>query len=232
LKKPVIAVTACLDKGALIRAGREYLYVKRQYTRAVAAAGGVPVLVSPDADARDVARACQGLLLTGGGNLPPTFAQGEARVDPEDPERVAAERQLIDQFCELGRPILGVCYGMQLLNVHFGGSLVPDVRELQPPGTPVRHGNPGEPRAHEVRVLSCSRFFAGRGPAVAVSSTHQQAVRDVAPGFLVAAVARDGVVEAIERADVVGVEWHPEADDTAAAVYGALVRRAAELSSG
>lgn len=189
------------------------------------------MLVSPDADPAELARTCQGLVLSGGGNLPPTLAQGEARVDPEDPERVAAERLLIDRFCELGRPILGVCYGMQLLNVHFGGSLVSDVRELQPSGCPVRHGCPGEARAHEVQVLSCSPFFAGLGSSAAVSSTHQQAVHRVAPDFLVAAVARDGIVEAIERGDVVGVEWHPEADDTAPAVYGALVRRAAAMSS-
>jgi putative glutamine amidotransferase len=229
--KAVIGITACLDKGTLIRSGREYAYLKRQYPQAVAAAGGIPLLVTPDADPGEVARLCHALVISGGGNLPPTFSAGAARVDPEDPDRVAAERRLIDAFCDRGRPVLGICYGMQLLNVHFGGSLVSDVRELQPAGTAVRHGSAAEPRTHSVRVLSCSPYFDGLGAAAVVTSTHGQAVRDVAPEFLVAAVAHDGVVEAIERGDVLGVEWHPEADDTAGAIYGALVRRAVDLSA-
>jgi putative glutamine amidotransferase len=225
--KPLIAITTCLDNGSLIRAPHAYVYLKRTYSRAVTAAGGVPVLVSPDADPRSLAAVCDGLVISGGGILPARLSGCSApAIEPgaEDPERILWERELVDACCAHGKPVLGICYGMQLLNLHFGGSLA-DVAAVGDGGA--QHIKPGELLMHEIQVLSDSRYFHQLGPTAQVSSAHRQAVEQVAEGFSTAAVAPDGVVEALEQADVVAVQWHPETDATAMAIFGSLVQRAA-----
>lgn len=209
----------------------ERLLLRRSYARAVAAAGGTPLLVPPEADPAEVARLCHGIVISGGANLPASFAAASEPVaDAESPERVAWDRRLLDGVHALGRPLLGVCYGMQLLNLHHGGTLHADLYETIPAA--LDHGGGGRASEHEVVVAREGALFAALGPVSSVCSRHRQAVDRVAPGFRTVASAPDGVVEAIEAESVaaLGVEWHPEADATGAAVYGWLVRRAQELA--
>jgi putative glutamine amidotransferase len=236
-RRPLVGITVSLDAGARIQPGRPYLYVARDYAGAVHAAGGVPLLVPPDADPLDAARACDAFVVTGGGMLPASLEEA-VPADPtggaELAERIAWDRRLLDAALAARRPLLGVCYGMQLLNLHAGGTLLPDLAGAVPPAAarpPVDHGGAGRSVAHAIATRAGSRLRDLLGPDARVASSHRQAVDRVAAGFRVAATAADGVVEAIEPLDtvpVLAVEWHPEADATAAAIYGWLVQRIEE----
>ena len=164
---------------------------------------------------------CHGLLLTGGADVDPR-EYGEPDRHPSveiDPERDSYELALTREAMRRRLPILGICRGAQVLNVAAGGTLVQDLPSQQP--SAIDHAVP-EPRdhpAHDVAVLRDSRLGRVLAPrlddsgCVAVNSRHHQSIKDPAPGFLVTARARDGVVEGIEdpgAAFCLGVQWHPE----------------------
>jgi gamma-glutamyl-gamma-aminobutyrate hydrolase PuuD len=222
-KAPVIGITVSLDHGKIIRKNHDYLYVKRAYAQAIKRVGGQPLLISPDLAPQTVAALCKAIVISGGDDLAPELYGEEAcaAVNLESAERVAWERQLLDLFVETDRPVLGVCYGMQLMNVHFGGSLHQDIATAYE--KTFDHGGLGRFTAHEISINEDSRLFPSLGAKATVSSLHHQAINKLAPGFRIAASAADGVIEAIEFKNLLGVEWHPEADATSAAVYSLLL---------
>jgi len=226
--RPVIGVTPSLDAGRRLRPGSDYWYLNRNYTRALARAGAAPLVLCPDTPIEVCLAQCEGLVLSGGGDLPESFAGSTAEHwraavpgEAESQERIAWERELLQAFAERGRAVLGVCFGMQLMNLHFGGTLQIDLS--QRPVRGLDHGGGGVSQAHALRLATGSAFFADWSPPAAVSSLHRQAVAQVAPGFSAAAWAEDGVVEAIERGPLIGVEWHPESDESGSFVYSRWV---------
>lgn len=225
---PVIGITVSIDASGRVRPDAELLYVRRVYAQAVRAAGGVPLLVPPDADPADAVRVCDGFVVSGGADLPVSFGAHAAVIpNAEDAQRVAWDRRLLDGARAARRPLLGVCYGMQLLNLHAGGTLLPDIGAAI--AGALDHGGDGRTSEHAIAIASGSVLFGAIGAAARVSSRHHQAVDRIAPGFRAVATSPDGVVEAIEAEDgaaLLGVEWHPESDATAAGVYGWLVARA------
>lgn len=227
--RPVIGITVSIDASGRLRPSSEVLFVRRSYARAVTAAGGTPLLVPPDADPGEVVRICDGFVISGGADLPVSFAAPQASVpNAENADRIAWDRRLLDGARALGRPLLGVCYGMQLLNLHHGGTLLMDIGSTIPAA--LDHGGGGRASEHEVVIAREGALFSTLGPVAEVCSRHHQAVARVARGFRTIATAPDGVVEAIEAENdpILGVEWHPESDATGAAVYGWLIRRAQE----
>ena len=227
---PKIGITVSIDTSGRLRPDAEVLYVRRSYAQAVRAAGGVPILIPPEAEPVDVVAMCDGFVLSGGADLPVSFGASAAKLaNAEHADRVSWDRRLLDGARTARRPLLGVCYGMQLLNLHRGGTLLPDIAARVPDA--LDHGGGGRATGHDVVLAQGSALHAALGPAAQVSSRHHQAIDRVAPGLRVVARAPDGVVAAIEPEDdepLLGVEWHPEADATGAGVYGWLVRASAE----
>lgn len=226
MERPIIGITVSIDHGERLRAGHDYLYIKRAYGQAVARAGGNPVLLSAELTPAAVAELCDGLVISGGDDIPPELygERAAAAMRPESRERIRWERDLLDCFAQTATPLLGVCYGMQLINVHFGGTLVQEIADAS--RAALDHGGGGRVTTHEVKITNESFLRPLLGDRAMVCSTHHQAVARLADGFRVAAAAADGVIEAIEREQLLAVEWHPEADQTGAAIYGLLVERA------
>jgi putative glutamine amidotransferase len=182
------------------------------YASAIEAAGAEPVL--EEARSGLTIGPCSGLLLTGGDDVNPTL-YGEIafpETEPPDPERDAVEAALIDEALARDLPLFGICRGMQMLNVHFGGSLVQHL------STAMRHVRRTPDRslpAHRVSIEPGSLLakIAGR-KTWEVNSRHHQAVARLAGGFNICATdPEDGTIEAIElpaRRYILAVQWHPE----------------------
>jgi putative glutamine amidotransferase len=160
---------------------------------------------------------CDGLFLLGGGDIDPTCYGDRGPLPPHTYGIDArADRDALDAIGaaeEAGLPVLGICRGAQLVNVHRGGTIVGDLEDFR-----LHRGGPGEPMFLDevVAVVPGSRLRDHLGvDRLTVRSGHHQAVDRVGAGLVVAATALDGVVEAVEDPDrwVVGVQWHPEDDD-------------------
>lgn len=187
--------------------------VSRRYAEAVRLAGGIPLLLPnlPEV-AADYATRVDAVLLTGGVDVHPRhYGQAPRRgLGEVDEERDAFEFALYRAARDLGRPVLGICRGMQVLNVLEGGTLhqhLPDV-----PGVWADHAQVARPPAlgHEVAFVASSGLGRAHGGAAVLNSYHHQAVDEVAPTLRVTATAPDGVVEGVEGDGVIGVQWHPE----------------------
>ncbi|WP_340562920.1 gamma-glutamyl-gamma-aminobutyrate hydrolase family protein [Streptomyces sp. GSL17-111] len=182
------------------------------YHRMVQRAGGLALLLPPDPGpqaARQVVAGLDGLLIAGGADVDPARygATRDPRTGEPSPERDTWELALIRAALDSGVPLLGVCRGMQLLNVALGGTLDQHVTGHQ--------GAPGTFLSHRVSPVPGTLLGSVLGGPVDVPSCHHQAVDRLGAGLLVGGRADDGVVEAVEAAAgeafVLGVQWHPEA---------------------
>jgi putative glutamine amidotransferase len=199
--------------------------MSQRYVVTLTEAGAIPWLVPliDDETLRGIYDSLDGVFLPGGADIDPV-SYGTAPhplCDKTDRERDRVELALARWAMEEGKPVLGVCRGMQLINLAAGGTLYQDIAE-QLPGS-IKHdyfpyGGSNLRRdylAHDVDVAPDSRLAEvfGEG-ALQVNSMHHQGVRAVGGGLAVSAVAPDGLVEGLESANggyVVGVQWHPEA---------------------
>jgi putative glutamine amidotransferase len=217
------------------------------YIQAVIRAGGLPLLI-PHLEELALLRAAyerlDGLLLPGGEDIHPShFREAiHERCRSISPERDATELPLARWAVDEGKPVLGICRGVQVLNVALGGSLYQDIG-AQCPGAGRHDWYPGFPRnlmAHGAALAEGSALarILG-GSVVAVNSLHHQSVKDVAPVFFVTAVAPDGVVEGVQARDhpfAIGVQWHPEelaaTDAGSQRLFEALVRGYLQTAAG
>lgn len=215
-RRPRVGVTTA-QGGPSTEAGR-------YYAEAVEGAGGEVVWLEPAAvagvDPRDVLREVEALLASGGVDVDPRHfgedALPEAGVEV-DPQRDAAELPLIRAALRADVPLLGICRGIQLINIAAGGTVHQDlgVLGLDPAAHQQRLAGkgPGDV-AHPLRITPGSRLHALLGAVdLEVNSFHHQAIRTAAAGLAVTARSPDGVVEGLEhpgRTFVLGVQWHPE----------------------
>jgi putative glutamine amidotransferase len=234
--RPLIGITSVyqIDK----ENGSVLTKVDFDYFRAVAENGGVPVIlptVSNEDILQQYIKELDGLVLVGGDDIPPD-AYGQqphetVKVMPE--QRYNFEKRLIPAWLSSGKPVLGVCLGMQFTNVVSGGTLIQDIPSQI--GTKVDHRR----TYHHVSIEPNSLLanILGKDEAL-VYSNHHQAVDKPGRNLKVIAHADDGVIETAERIEGgfgLFVQWHPKAmKDTAHrdAIYGALIRVAVRTESG
>ncbi|RNL78432.1 gamma-glutamyl-gamma-aminobutyrate hydrolase family protein [Nocardioides marmorisolisilvae] len=199
------------------------------YVDAITAAGGRP-LILPPRHAPELLDLVDALVLTGGGDVDPARYGGSGPAEDVDPQRDEEEIAVVHAAAADRVPLLGVCRGMQILAVAFGGTLRGGLEHRLPVD------------GHEVRTAPGSLIADLLGPVAQTSALHRQAVLDPGPSWTATAWSHDGTTEALEPTttgwSVLGVQWHPElhahellTDPTGPALFGWLVGQARVLTA-
>lgn len=211
--KPVIGIFPSYEGGS------DTLSINRNYVNAVIYCGGVPYILPLTEDtssAEDTLEHIDGLLLSGGVDISPEYYNEKNTGSSRDicPLLDRSEKALIEAAIKKDIPILGICRGMQALNVFCGGSLIQDIQT----GIAAAevHSAPDKAVFHNIQISKSSPLsdIIGFG-SHSINSYHHQTVKKLAPDFSIAASSADGVIEAIFRPEskfVLGVQWHPERD--------------------
>lgn len=226
--RPVIGITTSMQD--------KFIRMNRAYFDAVLDAGGLPVFLPFSGGADDAARflpLCDGIIFAGGVDVDPKHYGEEIKFDTVEvtPLRDEFELALAQLIKDSDVPVLGICRGEQLLNVALGGTLHQHIEshaQTEPGARNLRHVKLTEGTLLS-RITGKDELFT--------NSFHHQAVKDVAPGMVAAAVADDGIIEAVEPEGAaqsnrffLAVQWHPElfykTDAAARAIFAAFIEAA------
>ena len=209
--KPIIGITTDIKDGNIV--------IEENYAHSVVRAGGIPLLIPSIPENVQIiietARRLDGLLLPGSRDMDPKFYNEEPhpKLRPMSLERTETELAVLREASARGIPVLGICGGMQLINVFFGGSLYQDIYSFIPEAMPHEKGS-----VHNVKIENDSLLKKiAESENFPVISYHHQSVKAIGNGLRISAFAPDGIVEGIEskaKPYVVGIQWHPELEDT------------------
>ena len=230
--KPIIGIGSDV---AHKKGERDRAFAFTTYIESLRRAGAVPVVIPPQPEnAEAIAEGLDGILLAGGDDCDPTVygEQPHPSVEPMDPRRQSNDLTLARVARQRGIPTLGICLGVQVMNVAAGGTLIQDIdSELR---TDIEHASePSDRHRHDVLIEEGTHLAAILGQQeLSVNSSHHQAIRHVGDGLRVTAEAPDGIIEGLEdpaHPFYVGVQWHPEdmaGEGSAASLFGAFVEAA------
>ena len=213
MTKPLICLSA---RESFINQTRIF-YDNESYFDYVKAGGGIPVLAGTvtEEEAEQIAGSFDGLVVTGGGDCDPVL-YGEENKHSEIVEHDIdmSDILLYKAFVKAGKPVLGICRGIQLINIAEGGSLIQDI-----PSEPERYmehnqrnlpDHPVGTTAHSCTFVQGSVLHEIFSDSHEVNTYHHQAIRRLAEGFRASAYSTDGLIEGIEKENVTAVQWHPE----------------------
>jgi putative glutamine amidotransferase len=220
IKKAIIGILANLliTEGGTVPAN-ERTYVNHEYVHAIIKAGGLPLLLPVVGDKQDIEQQIEqvdGVLLTGGYDINPLQYGEEPRKELGGIFPEVDEHQLtaVRIAAKLEKPMLGICRGLQVLNVAFGGTLYQDISQL--PNCGIKHFQQAQRYvpSHTVEIIPNTRLAQlFESQTIVTNSFHHQSVKVVAPELIVSARTRDGVVESLEKTAgyfILAVQWHPE----------------------
>ena len=218
MAQPVIGLTLDSEPPGGYSKTHSWYALRENYATAVSRAGGLPVLLPHEPEQTEAYLALiDGLVVTGGAfDVDPALFGADTRhasVTTKD-RRTAFELAITRGTAAADKPVFGICGGQQLLNVALGGTLIQHIPDEVPDALPHEQPNPRTEAGHVVKVTNGTLLHRITGAdELPVNSAHHQAVKALAPGFVVDAVAPDGVIEGIEdprRRFLIGVQWHPE----------------------
>ncbi|MDE3025710.1 MAG: gamma-glutamyl-gamma-aminobutyrate hydrolase family protein [Acidobacteriota bacterium] len=225
MARPLVGITTYVTEANWGYWTLEAALIPFDYVRAVERAGGRAMLVPPSLEGvEETLDALDGVIFTGGSDLDPELYGADAHPETLGIVRMRddAELALLRAALDRDMPVLGICRGIQVLNVGMGGDLDQHLEGH-------RHDPPGEFVEHGVAIEPNTRLAAMLGERTTVMSHHHQGLRTLAPGLVETARADDGLLEAVEapaRRFTVGVLWHPEAGEDAR-LFESLVAEAA-----
>ena len=240
--KPVIGISPSPSESTFDHGHFRRYALGDTYTRAVVAAEGIPVILSPHIEAiDDTLDALDGIIFSGGGDIDPKYWNEEKHpaANGFDDERDAFELQAIPKVVQRDIPMLGICRGIQTINVALGGTLIQDIADQLPGAQQHRQHKDGkmrDARSHTISIAEGDNLlYRIHGDTkMMTNSFHHQAVRDPAEDLEIVATTQDGVVEAMWHPKMtfgLAVQWHPEMlaaeYPDQAAIFEALVRVAA-----
>jgi putative glutamine amidotransferase len=235
--RPLIGITMRVELE------RERYYLARDYSEAIEAAGGTPIhipLIPNTEYIASIARLLDGVLLPGSDSDVDPYHYGmepNRALGPVYPLKDATDLRLLEEIERLRIPLLGICFGMQVLNVSRGGTLVQDIATELPEAIKHEQGAPRDRKSHRVKVLPESKLYQlAAAETTMVNSHHHQAVRTVGRDLVATAWSSDGLIEAVEdprpEHSVMAVQWHPEiawaGDPLSKALFQSFVAVAAE----
>ncbi len=211
--KPIIGIIPLFDEE------KDSLWMLPGYMDGITEAGGIPIMLPLTSDAgtiRELLDKIQGILLTGGHDVNPALYGEKPVSECGAPcnERDAMEWEMLTQALRKDMPVLGICRGIQFLNVFLGGTLYQDLPTQHPSGTEHHQKPPYNVPVHEVNITenSCLYRLIDK-KTLAVNSYHHQAIKNMADVLEAMAISEDGITEAVrmkEKAFVWAFQWHPE----------------------
>ena len=232
MTKPIIGIASDVQQ---VEGARDRAFVYVTYVEALRRYGAIPLLIPPQPEnAAEIVEGLDGIVLAGGDDCDPQL-YGEERhpsVEPGDPRRQKNDLTLARVARERGIPTLGICLGMQMMNVAAGGTLLQDIDSHL--DTDIRHASIPEDRGRHDVILQEGTRLSGILPDVElnVNSSHHQAIGRVGEGLRITAHAPDGIIEGLEdprHPFYLGVQWHPEdmnGEGSAASLFGAFLEAA------